>query len=86
MRTFSHGFTIYWQIWALVTFVGFIVPEVYALVTNANNTLSDNVWRAEKFLPGQAVVNWSAFHFLFIALLLLLDVWLLGHFGWGLWR
>lgn len=84
----SPAFTHYWMAWAAVTFLSFIIPEVWALFTNVHNTLSDNVWRMEQFLPGSGVgiASWSVLHFLFIGMLLLMDVWLLGHFGWGLWR
>jgi hypothetical protein len=82
----SALFTHYWQIWAALTLVSFLVPETFALFTNWQNTLSANVWRFEGFDPRQSVLQWSAGHFLFIGVLFLLDVWLLGHFGWGKWR
>lgn len=81
----SPFITHYWQAWSLVSVVGFLAMEIYALCTNVNNTLSANIWRAEKFLPRQSVVNWTALHFLFIGVFILLTVWLIGHFGWGLW-
>jgi hypothetical protein len=31
----------YWPIWILVLFAAFLGPEIYALVTNVKNTLSD---------------------------------------------
>lgn len=35
----------YWPIFLIVTAVGFLVPELIALVTNTANTLSDYSWR-----------------------------------------
>ena len=76
----------YWQYGALAVLVYFGVGEGYTLATNWQNTLSANIWRMEDFMPGQSVINWSAVHFLFIGVLFVIDIWLLGHFGWGLWR
>jgi hypothetical protein len=50
----------YWLIWACITFGTFIVPEVYALVTNWRNTLSASVWDMERFRTGQPLYQWSA--------------------------
>lgn len=77
----------YWTWWAILSLLAFLIPEFWMLAAHRpQDTLSANVWRAEDFLPGQDVMHWSAIHFLLIAVLLLLDIWLLGHFGWGLWR
>lgn len=76
----------YWLIWFLVSFFAFLGPEVYALCTNWRNTLSAAVWSLEKFRTGQPVVQWSAGHFLFTGAFALTFLWLLGHFGWGMWR
>lgn len=76
----------YWPIWFTVMLVSFLGPEVYALITNWRNTLSAAVWRMEHFRSGQPLDQWSAGHFLFIGVLLLIDVWLLGHFALGWWR
>jgi hypothetical protein len=76
----------YWLAWAVVVFLTFIAPEVYALVTNWHNTLSASVWDMERFMPGQTVAKWTAWHLLFTGMLLVLFVWLLGHFSFGWWR
>lgn len=64
----------YWP-WFLLGFtVLFLGPEIYALSTNAANTLSDYVWQALK--PNSAVwyltlggwltlTSWLVFHFWF---------------------
>lgn len=76
----------YWATWATVLFVSFLIPEVYALVTNWRNTLSAAVWDFERLVPDQSVWKWSAAHFLFGGVFLLLFGWLVGHFLFGVWR
>lgn len=84
---FAKSMQIYWSVWAVFTLVSFLTPELVMLaIRRPQDTLSANVWRWESFLPGQQVVNWTFLHFAFIVVLLCLDIWLLGHFGWGLWR
>lgn len=87
VTAYSHFMTAYWRWWAIVTVTSFLVAEVWMLVAGRpQDTLSANVWRWEQFLPGQSVMHWTFVHFAFIAILVLLDIWLIGHFGWGLWH
>lgn len=81
-----HGFRVYWLCWLLVTFTSFIVPEIIGLVRNWQFTLSAAVWNLEKFQPGEPLSRWTAFHFLFIGMLLVTFIWLLLHFAMGWWR
>ena len=82
----SRAMTLYWEIWFLVSMTAFLVPELWALFSgHSENTLSENIWRAEKLIPGQGIVNWTFFHFAFTFGFSLLAVWLSGHFGWGWW-
>lgn len=78
----------YWLTWFLVVLVSFLVPEIYSLVSHhPEGTLSDTIWRLEGEKPGQPfVLKWNAFHLLFMGELLLVDIWLFFHFGWGLFR
>lgn len=76
----------YWEIWAAVTFLTFIGPEVFALVTNWRNTLSAAIWDMERFRTGQPLYQWSAGHFLFGCAFLTIVIWLSGHFLFGFWR
>jgi hypothetical protein len=80
------GWHRFWAIWFSTSVGVFLTAEIYGLVTDPRRTLSEAIWSWEKFKPNQGIDHWTAFHFLFIALLLVLDVWLLGHFGWGRWR
>lgn len=78
----------YWLGWFLFLLVSFLIPEVYSLVVHRpQGTLSDTIWRLEGEQPnGTFQLRWNAFHFLFIGELVLIDVWLICHFGWGLFR
>lgn len=73
----------YWLGWTIFLLVSFLIPEVYSLaVHRPQGTLSDTIWRLEDYDPAKGHRTWNAFHFLFIAELLVIDVWLLLHFGW----
>lgn len=78
----------YWAIWFIVTFpIGFLVPEIVAIVRNrTQDTLSGAIWALEQLKPGQPITAWTAFHLLFTGVFLVLAVWLIFHFGWGIWR
>lgn len=83
----SHFMTLYWRVWLIFMTTSFLVAELWMLAAHRpQDTLSANVWRWESFLPGQNVMHWTFVHFALIVGLLVLDFWLLGHFGWGLWR
>ena len=71
-------FNLYSLLW-LLWLVAFLVLEIYALVTNAYNTLSENVWRLTGVgQPG----GWSFAHFMVAAFCL----WLACHFVFGWFR
>jgi len=76
----------WWAIWFALSFGSFLGVELYGLLTDPKRTLSAAIWSWEKFQPGQSIGAWTFFHLIFIGLLLLVDIWLLGHFGWGWWR
>lgn len=81
-----NGWSLWWLIWFVGWFTSFLGVEIYGLVTNPNRTLSAAIWRLEQAHAGQPITSWTAFHFGFIAALLVLDIWLIGHFGFRLWR
>lgn len=81
-----HTWNVLWTVWFCASVGSFLAVETYALVTDWQRTLSAAVWRMEDFLPGQPISKWTAVHLLFIGALVLLDVWLLGHFAAGWWR
>lgn len=81
-----HAWNVYWTTWAVVTFLLFIAPEIFGLLTDSNRTLSAAVWRMETFNRNQSVLQWTFVHFAFVAMLGFLLVWLVGHFGFGIWR
>lgn len=77
----------YWLIWFLTAFTTFAIPETVMLIRREpENTLSGAVWHMENLVPGQGIWQWDAAHMLFTAAFIVLTVWLIGHFGWGLWR
>lgn len=77
---------LFWLYWFLCWFSVFLVAEIYALCTDWRRTLSAAVWNFERFVPGQSVWKWSAGHLLFCGVMVLVFVWLTGHFALGLWR
>lgn len=76
----------WWLIWFCLWFGSFLAVEIWALIFNWRCTLSSWVWSFEKFQPNQPMRHWTALHFLFIAALFVVALWLLGHFGFGWWR
>lgn len=81
----AHAADRYWFWWAVLAFGTFIVPEVYSLVVKKpEGTLSDTIWRLEDFDPQNGLSTWTAFHFLFIGILMVVFLWLIAHFGWRL--
>lgn len=78
----------YWLWWFIILLVSFLIPEIYSLATHhVQGTLSDTIWRLEGEGVGKPFkLQWNAFHFLFIGELVLVDVWLIFHFGWGWFR
>ena len=75
----------YWAVWAIVGFLAFIVPELWAVFTGRyRDTLSATLWRVEKLGPGNPL-HWTFIHFSVVVILICLLVWLVGHFGWGIW-
>lgn len=78
----------YWACWFTIAILGgFLIPETWSLLRGRpQDTLSAAIWRLEGFQPGQPITGWNAFHFLFTGAFTLLTLWLIGHFGWGLWR
>lgn len=78
--------TRYWAIWATLSFLAFAIPEGIALFTHhAENTLSETMWRVEDLRSGNPL-TWSFAHLAITVMLIVTLGWLVGHFGWGLWR
>ena len=70
----------YWAAWLVVAFG---VPEGVAVFTgHPENTLSETVWRWFDVVPGKTLTQWSIAHFILLVLML----WLFGHFVLGIWR
>jgi hypothetical protein len=69
---------LYWPIWLGVVTLTFLGPEIYALIANVDNTLSDWVWRSLNVSRNQQ--DWTAAHFLVFGVWLVLVIWLTFHF------
>jgi hypothetical protein len=83
----SRFMTHMWATWFAGSISTFLIAEFAMLLTGRpQDTLSANIWRMIRLTPGQSVIRWDAAHFLFIGLLILVFAWLIGHFGWGIWR
>lgn len=76
----------YWLIWATVSFLTFLGPELYAGATDGRNTLSWTVWDFEGGNPGDPIGNWTSAHVLFGGTLTIVLLWLIGHLVFGIWR
>lgn len=81
-----RAWNLYWLIWFLASFTAFLGPEIYGLCTDARRTLSETIWRMEDLHSGESFWSWSAAHYLFTGVFILVAIWLIGHFGWGIWR
>lgn len=75
-------FSWYWLVWAITLFATFLPVELYAAFTDATNTLSWNVWKAEQFIPGSTAA-WTAMHWVIGLGSIVLFGWLALHFAFG---
>jgi len=76
----------YWPWFLAIAVLGFfLVPEVYALVTNYRNTLSFWVWSTLRVNAGEPIRKWTALHYLAAGIYLVLVTWLTGHFFFRWW-
>lgn len=76
----------YWP-WALAAITLLILgPEIYALATNVDNTLSVWVWTAMRVNPGDGLTAWNAGRYLTLFAWVGLVSWLTWHFWFGLFR
>lgn len=78
----------YWTTWFFLWFTTFIIPELIAVFSGHDeNTLSFAVWDMEgKTLGNGNPLTWSFPHVAFTSVFIVLVIWLIGHFGWGIWR
>lgn len=70
----------YWPIYLIVASLGFLIPEVIALATNAKNTLSDYAWYELNITtPHERFSAHTAAWFLSLGMWLVIAVWLTYH-------
>lgn len=71
----------YWPIFLGVSFLAFLGPEIYSLVSvGGANTLSQWVWTQLKITSNERMVQWSALDFLMFGQWITAVVWLTYHF------
>ena len=75
----------YWPWYLSAAALAFLVPEIYALATNAKNTLTDYSRDSLHVLPGQAFTAHTAAWVLTLGAWLLVTGWLTGHIWFDLW-
>jgi hypothetical protein len=75
----------YWLAWI---FAGFLVPELYGLITNTADTLSRNTWALEHLDFGHPLdfAEWSPLHYAIAVIVWLLFAWLSVHIPFGFLR
>jgi len=76
----------YWPSWLLVSVAAFLGPEIFALVTDWRDTLSNWVWTVLKISGHESMAAWNATDYLVFGCWLVLVTWLTGHFFYGIWR
>jgi hypothetical protein len=69
----------YWPTWFVCMSLTLLIPEVYALATNVNNTQSYWVWRALD-VEVTHTIPWTAAHFLVFGTWLVVMGWLTFHY------
>ena len=71
---------VYWVWFLIASSVAFLVPEVYALVTNVKNTLSDFArYELDVTTPKEAFSAHTAAWFLSLGVYLVVAIWLTYH-------
>lgn len=73
----------YWICWIVF---GFLLPEIYGLIFNTNDTLSENVWRLEHLNFGHPFdfASWTPLHYAVALVVWGLFLWLSLHLPFGL--
>lgn len=72
----------YWLVWF---FCGFVVPELYWVAVNGNNTVSDNTWRFESLNRRHPFdfALWTPVHWAFAVVYIIFMLWLFFHLVFG---
>lgn len=70
----------YWPIWLGAALGALLGPEIYALATDAHNTLSWWVWQHLRIVVGESPGQWSAVDALTFGAWMVIITWLTFHF------
>jgi hypothetical protein len=81
----NTGLTFWACYWAVWFFGFFLVPELYWVAVNGNNTVSDNTWRFESLNRSHPFdfAIWTPVHWAFAIVFLIFAVWLFFHLVFG---
>lgn len=74
--TWGH---VYWPWYLAVTAIGFLTPELYALFTNTDNTLSDYAWHELGVSLSTKPIVHSAAWLLTQGMFIVMAIWLVLH-------
>lgn len=70
----------YWPIFLIIGSIGFLIPEIIALITNYKNTLSDYAWYELNVTTPQEPFNQhTAAWFLSFGVWIVIAIWLTYH-------
>lgn len=70
----------YWPSWIIFNLASLGTPEIYALVTDWKNTLSNWVWTQLNITKNESISQWSAVDFLLFGVWMVAVTWLTFHF------
>lgn len=70
----------YWPGFLVAQAMLFLGPEIYALVDNWRNTLSNWVWTQLNITKNESMSQWSATDFLLFGVWIVVVTWLTFHF------
>ena len=70
----------YWPAFLVAQTMLFLGPEIYALIDNWRNTLSNWVWTSLNITKNESMSQWSATDFLLFGVWIVVVTWLTFHF------
>jgi hypothetical protein len=75
----------YWPWFLIAVALAFLIPEIYALITNDANTLTDYSRVSLNVTSGQGFTAHTAAWILTLGMWLVVTGWLTGHIWFDLW-
>jgi hypothetical protein len=75
----------YWPWYLIVTAIGFLGPEIWALITHSGNTLSNYSRTSLNVTLGEHLSQHNAAWALTLGVFVVVTVWLVGHIWFDWW-